>query len=140
MGLLTELVWQAWILSGVLVVAWVLSWWRGNRTSRTWFAVLSPSLALVTFLVGYLMIMFGGSDPGGSASCAGPSPCSGGSTTLWAESLGSISELAVAVCVNGVLAFLVAVPLVVLTILIDLARTALARYGRRESVPSTEDS
>lgn len=126
MELIADLVWQCWILPALLIVAWALLWWRGTRRVRLWFAALTPAGAVATFILGLVMIQ-SGDDTSGSRPCTGPVPCTADDGARWAQSLASISDLALLITINAVLALVIAVPLAVLTVIVELAKKARDR-------------
>jgi hypothetical protein len=101
-----------WLPSVLLVAVWVLSWWRGTRRFRLWFALLAPSFCVLGFLAG---LIGAGSQAGGSCS----SSCAGGAVQRWTESFDSPSASVAWLETSTLLALPVAIALTVLTLVAE---------------------
>ncbi|SBT53143.1 hypothetical protein [Micromonospora auratinigra] len=148
MRLLAELPGRWWILAALLVTTWLLLWRRPvHRRVRMWFAGLAPLVCAAVLAVGVTIISRDdGPAPG---SCVDAGPCGEGGSAHWAHSLAAISDTGLAVTANALLAGVVALPLLVVTAIVELFRTAAARSaratgpggrGRREGSPGTRRS
>jgi hypothetical protein len=131
LDLIFDLAWQCWVMPALLVLAWLLLWWRGRPRLRRWFAGLAPVGAVAVIVLGLIVIESVGSGAQGTA-CAS-SACAGGSTH-WAASLAATSDLGLLIAVNGVLALLVVMPLTVVTVIVEVARL-IRRRSAEQPVP-----
>jgi len=143
MELIIGLPWECYVLSLLLVVAWPLLWWRGSRRIRLWYAGLTPLGAYAGFILGAVVGSWGRN--GGAVPCTGGG---GACDTAWEPGAGdsaAISDLGMVFMINSVLAFLVAVALGLLTLVVELvllgvrarSRTTLRRS---EEAPPGADS
>ncbi|WP_203830951.1 hypothetical protein [Actinoplanes palleronii] len=126
MDLISDLDWECWVLSVLLVVAWAVGWWRGRRRLRLWFAVLSPLAAVVFVFFGLIVLQSEGT-PGESCSgyhCTGPADLS--------ARIGDLDGFGMLIVVNGLLAFSAAVPLAVITVAVETT-LAIRRRGRAKT-------
>ena len=109
--LISELRWQDVVLPVLLVVAWLLLWWRGSRRIRLWYAGLTPLGAVAGFILGAVLAW-------NNSACAGAACDSRG--MLAAGNDGTMLDLGVSIMIKSVLAFAVAVALGLLTLVVEL--------------------
>src|ERR1035437_10389552 len=117
--------WESSPLPVLLVVAWLLLWWRGSRGIRLWFVGLAPFGALGGVVLG-LLADLGARGPGRPVSCT-PALCGDwGGVTAYRDATSGPGRL---IFGNSLLALIVAVALGVLTLVVELllagARTTL---------------
>lgn len=91
---------RSFLLAGLLVAGWVLSWW-GPRRLRLWFALLAPFGAVAAIVLAFMAV------PRGS--------CDHGCVQGWADNVDGSEGLA-----NALITFPVAVAIAVLTGLVEL--------------------
>ena len=137
MELIIGLPWACYLLSALLVVAWPLLWWRGSRRIRLWWAGLTPLGAVAAYFLGGLVGSWGRN--GGAVPCTGGG---GACDTAWEPGAGdsaAISDLGLVIMINSVLAFLVAVALGLLTLVVELVLLG-ARARRRTTLRRSEEA
>jgi hypothetical protein len=120
--------WTYWILPALVVAIWVVAWWCSRRF-RLWFAVLAPVAAVGGIVLGLTLIF---SDP---ASCPGTS-C--GDVSTWAASVDSPAGIDALLQAGSVLAFLTAVPLTLVTLVIEYV-LLVRRQNREAAVHQAEE-
>ncbi|MEV8506746.1 hypothetical protein AB0368_18300 [Actinoplanes sp. NPDC051475] len=116
-----------WILPGLVLAIWMLSWWAGTRRFRLWFALLAPfacTLGLILGLIG------AGSQADGSCS----SSCAGGAVQRWAADFDSPSASVVWLQASSRLALFVAVVLTVLTLVVEYILLVLRDRRRNDRI------
>ena len=121
-----DLAWRCWIFPVLLLAVWILLWRvRAGRRLRLWFAGLAPVGAVAGIVLG-LIVVLGSESDGPERTCPG---CPSGAAH-WAVSLNSISDVGLLILVNAVFALVLAVPLLIITLLVELTRAP-----RRDSRP-----
>ncbi|MFG1604958.1 hypothetical protein [Actinoplanes sp. NPDC049265] len=113
-----------WLPSILILATWVLSWWRGTRRFRLWFALLAPTACLVGVVAGLL-------GAGAQAGVGCSSSCPGGAVQRWAASVDAPSPGVAWLEASALRALLVAVVLAVLTLGVEYILLVLrdAREG-----------
>lgn len=108
--------WESSPLPVLLVVAWLLLWWRGSRRIRLWFVGLAPFGAVVGVVLGLLEYL-GERGPVRPVSCT-PALCGDwGGVTAYRDATSGPGRL---IFGNSLLALIVAVALGVLTLVVEL--------------------
>jgi hypothetical protein len=113
-----------WLLSILLVAIWVVSWWRGTRRFRLWFALLAPFVCMLGIVVGLI-----GAGSQADGSCR--SSCAGSAVQRWAESFDSPSTSIAWLETSALRGLFVAVALTVLTLIVEYILLVL-RDSREE--------
>ena len=131
MDLITGLSWECYLLPGLLVVAWPLLWWRGSRRIRLWWAGLTPLGAVAGVSLGLLVDSW-------ERIQAGPVSCPTSDCDIWGL-FAAGPMLGMAIVINSVLAFLVAVALGLLTVVVELVLLG-ARARSRTTLRRSEEA
>lgn len=101
-----------WLPSILLAAIWLLSWWRGTRRFRLWFALLAPLACVLGIVFGLVE-----ADSQADGSCS--SSCAGSAVQRWAESFDSPSRSVAWLEMSALRALFVAVALTGLTLFVE---------------------
>jgi hypothetical protein len=110
--------WSSWTLPAALVAIWLVGWWRGSRRFRLWFALLAPAAAVAGLVLGVLAALEEADTPRGA------------DVAQWAASVDGSSGFGTWLSGNSWHAVVVAVPLTVLTLIIEYVLLVLRDSGR----------
>lgn len=105
--------WAYWVLPALVLVIWVAAWWRSRRF-RLWFALLAPVAAVGGIVLGLALTVSEGREA--ASSCVGRS-C--GNVSGFAAGMDGATGIDAVVGAGSVLALLVAVPLTVVTLIVE---------------------